>query len=137
MRTLFGRVLSYLHHLDNKVSGHIHQIDNKIVSIILYPFAAFFHPGLIWIAFLSMYYFSGYNLEFLIVYIVGVLFCLMTIYFLKKALKRYVFLIWKEIVLYLIRLIKNLRILEKNKKIMLCQAVMLYNLHYLQSFYGI
>jgi hypothetical protein len=91
MRTLLSRVLGYLHHLDNKISGHIHQIDNKIVSIILYPFAAFFHPGLIWIAFMSMYYFSGYNLEFLIVYIVGVLFCLMTIYFLKKALKRYVF----------------------------------------------
>lgn len=88
MRTLLTRILGYLNHLDNKISGRIHQLDNIIISCILYPFAAFFHPGLIWIAFTSMFYFSDYNLNFLVVYIAGVLLCLLTIFLLKKALKR-------------------------------------------------
>ena len=88
MKSMLKRILGYLHHLDNKVSGRIHQLDNIIISCLLYPFAAFFHPGLIWIAFTSMYYFSNYNLNFLVVYVAGVLLCLLTIYLLKRTLKR-------------------------------------------------
>jgi hypothetical protein len=88
MKNILKRIQGYLHHLDNKVSGRIHQLDNIIISCLLYPFAAFFHPGLIWIAFTSMYYFSNYNLNFLVVYVAGVLLCLITIYLLKRTLKR-------------------------------------------------
>ena len=88
MKSLLKRILGYLHHIDNIVSGRIHQLDNIVISCILYPFAAFFHPALIWIAFTSMYYFSNYNLNFLIVYVAGVLLCLLAIYILKRTLKR-------------------------------------------------
>ena len=89
MKTYLQRIIGYLRHLDHKISGHIHQADNIVISCILYPFAAFFHPQLIWIAFMCVYYFSGQNLNFLAVYIVGVLLCLLTIFMLKKSLKRY------------------------------------------------
>ena len=89
MKNQLKRLLAYLNHIDNKVSGRIHQLDNIIVSCLLYPFAAFFHPGLIWVAFLTIYFFSHYNLNFLIMYVIGVLLCLLTIYLLKKTLKRY------------------------------------------------
>ena len=88
MKTIFKKIISKIKHIDRIISGHLHQLDNIIVSCILYPFAAFFHPGLIWIAFGSVYFFSNYNLEFLTIYIIGVLLCLLTIFLLKKSLKR-------------------------------------------------
>lgn len=88
MKSALQRTLLKLKNTDHKISGSLHQLDQIIVSFILYPFAAFFHPGLIWIAFLSIYYFSGYNFEFLAIYVIGVLLCLLTIFLLKKTLKR-------------------------------------------------
>jgi hypothetical protein len=61
MKSIISKIISKLKHFDHKISGNIHQIDNIIISCILYPFAAFFHPGLIWIAFGSIYFFSNYN----------------------------------------------------------------------------
>jgi len=55
---------SLLHSLtdfDHKISGKIHQLDNLIVTIFLYPFAAFFHPGLIWVAYSSVFIISDYD----------------------------------------------------------------------------
>lgn len=88
MNKALKKILGYFNHIDNVVSGKIHQMDNIVISCILYPFAAFFHPGLIWIAFGSMFLFSGYDYNFLALYVIGVLFCLLTIYLLKKTLKR-------------------------------------------------
>lgn len=62
MKSLLNKILSKLKHFDHKISGYIHQLDNLIISCILYPFAAFFHPGLIWIAFSMIYLVSNYNL---------------------------------------------------------------------------
>jgi hypothetical protein len=135
MKTFLQRILGHLNHYDNKISGRLHQLDNIIISCILYPFAAFFHPGLIWIAFGSMFYFSNYSINFLIVYIVGVLFCLLTIYLLKRTLKRYLYFYFKEIDLPWLLLPKNRIISGRRRKIMLCPAEMPFSLHSLYLFF--
>jgi hypothetical protein len=80
-----------LHRLDQKVSMWIHDLDHLIPTYILYPFAAFFHPGLIWIPYLSILYLSNYDLGFTLLYVVGTLLCLIATTLLKKIAKRYLF----------------------------------------------
>lgn len=74
--------------LDKKISQPIIQADNMLVSVILYPFAAFFHPKLIFLAYFSVYYFSGYNTHATLVYLLGTGACLLTTFILKKITKR-------------------------------------------------
>ena len=75
--------------LDHRISGTIHRSDNIIATVLLYPLAAFFHPGLIWIAYLSIYILSLYSLKLTAVYILGTLCCLITTTLLKRIAKRY------------------------------------------------
>lgn len=85
-------LIKKLHKIDNKVSHWIHNIDHLVPTTILYPFAAFFHPGLIWVAYLSVFYLSEYNLRFTLLYALGTLFCLLITFVLKKVTKRYHYL---------------------------------------------
>jgi hypothetical protein len=61
MKSIFKRILQALTNFDHKLSGKMHQLDNLLVTIFLYPFAAFFHPGLIWVAYSSIFIISDYN----------------------------------------------------------------------------
>lgn len=74
---------------DQALSKPIIYADNLPTSILLYPFAAFFHPKLIFLAYLSVYYFSGYDLHATLIYLMGTGICLLTTFILKKFTKRY------------------------------------------------
>ena len=74
--------------LDKKISKPLITMDNLLVTIILYPFAAFFHPKLIFLAYGSVYYLSGKDIRSTIVYAVGTALCLITSTVLKKLFKR-------------------------------------------------
>jgi positive regulator of sigma E activity len=81
-------VLHKLNKLDHHISKWIHRKDHFISTVILYPFAAFFHPGLIWLAYLTVYLFSYENLRFTGTYTLGTLACLLITTFIKKMAKR-------------------------------------------------
>lgn len=82
-------VIKKLHKLDNKISHWIHSLDHLLPTAVLYPFTTFFHPGLIWVAYLSVYYLSQYNLRFTLLYALGTLICLIITFILKKITKRF------------------------------------------------
>lgn len=82
--------IARLHKLDHKISRWVHELDHLLPTAILYPFTAFFHPGLIWVAYLTIYYLSQYNLKFTLLYALGTLTCLLTTMFLKKVTNRFV-----------------------------------------------
>ena len=81
-------MLQTISDVDKKVSRPIIEADNPIVSIILYPFAAFFHPRLIFLAYFSVFYFSAKNIHITGIYSIGTGICFLTIFFLKKIIKR-------------------------------------------------
>ena len=81
-------MLSFISRIDKNISKPIIHADNLIFSILLYPFAAFFHPQLIFLAYASIYYFSNYDQPITILYIVGTGLCLLTTTILKRILKR-------------------------------------------------
>jgi hypothetical protein len=81
--------LNELNKLDHKISKWIHRKDHLLISTILYPFAAFFHPALIWIAYLTIYLYSRSNLRFTAVYALGTLICLLITTIVKKIVNRY------------------------------------------------
>lgn len=81
MLEIFGKI-------DRKLSTYIIQADALPYSLLLYPFAAFFHPQLILFPYLFVYYFSGYDLAATIIYLVGTGICLLTTTLLKKIIKR-------------------------------------------------
>jgi len=78
-----------LNSLDHSLSSILHNKDSLPLTAILYPLAAFFHPGLIWIAYLLVYYFSIYSIRFTAVYALGTLICVIATTILKKIIKRY------------------------------------------------
>jgi hypothetical protein len=82
-------MLGHIAKFDHKISTPIIHMDKKLVSWILYPCAAFFHPKLIWLAYLLVYYFSGYHLYTTLLYLLGTGMCLLTTYILKRLTKRY------------------------------------------------
>ena len=82
-------MLGHIAKLDHKISTPIIQMDKKLVSWILYPCAAFFHPKLIWIAYMLVYYLSGYDVYTTLLYLLGTGMCLLTTYILKRLTKRY------------------------------------------------
>jgi len=43
-------LINKLNKIDKKISKIIHELDHTLPTFILYPYAAFFHPGLIWVA---------------------------------------------------------------------------------------
>ena len=51
-------ILDKINTVDQTISKKIHQADNIIITCFLYPFAAFFHPKLIWIAYSAIYILS-------------------------------------------------------------------------------
>lgn len=73
---------------DRKISTPIIEFDHKIISFILYPFAAFFHPKLIWVAYALVYIVTGYDIPSTLLYLVGTGLCLLTTFILKKFTKR-------------------------------------------------
>lgn len=81
-------LLHKLNKLDEKISKWIHRKDHILSTVILYPFAAFFHPGLIWLAYLTIYLFSHQNLRFTATYALATLICLLVTTFIKKVAKR-------------------------------------------------
>lgn len=81
-------MLQKIGHFDNKISTPIINLDKKIISWILYPCAAFFHPKLIWVAYLLVFYFSGYNIYDTLIYLMGTGMCLLTTYILKRFTRR-------------------------------------------------
>jgi positive regulator of sigma E activity len=81
-------MLQKLNKIDQRISKWIHRKDHLISSVILYPFAAFFHPGLIWLAYLTVYLFSYQNLRLTVAYALGTLTCLLITFFIKKLAKR-------------------------------------------------
>jgi hypothetical protein len=82
-------LLQKLNKLDQRISKWIHRKDHLISTVVLYPFAAFFHPGLIWLAYLTVYLFSYQNLRYTATYALGTLACLLITTFIKKIAKRY------------------------------------------------
>lgn len=81
-------LLHKLNKIDQRISKWIHRKDHFISTVILYPFAAFFHPGLIWLAYLTIYLFSNGNFRFTVAYAVGTLACLLITTFIKKIANR-------------------------------------------------
>ena len=84
-------MLGKIAELDRKISRPVIEADATLVSFVLYPFAAFFHPKLIWVAYLAVYFFSGRDLHATVVFLLGSGFCLLTTFILKKSCKRFVF----------------------------------------------
>jgi len=84
-------VLREINKIDHRISKWIHHKDHIIISSILYPFAAFFHPKLIWIAYLAVYFLSQENVRFTAVYALGTLTCLILTTVIKKIVKRYLY----------------------------------------------
>ena len=82
--------IGQLKSIDKNISRKIHELDHAIPTFILYPFTAFFHPGLIWIPYTSILYLSNYDLGFTFLYVVATLVCLIFTTILKKMLKRYI-----------------------------------------------
>jgi positive regulator of sigma E activity len=82
-------LLQKLNKLDHRISKWIHRKDHLISTVVLYPFAAFFHPGLIWLAYLTVYLFCHQNLRFTGVYALATLACLLITTFIKKIAKRF------------------------------------------------
>lgn len=82
-------ILETLTKFDHKISTPILHLDKKFISWLLYPFAAFFHPKLIWLAYLIVFYVSGYKIHTTLVYLIGTGMCLLTTFLLKKFTKRY------------------------------------------------
>ena len=81
-------MLGSIAEIDRKISSHIITADNLPTTMALYPFAAFFHPKLIWIAYLTVYYISQYDLHATLIYLLGTGLCLLTTFILKKLTKR-------------------------------------------------
>ncbi len=81
-------VLTYVSSFDQRISKPIISLDHKIISWILYPFAAFFHPKLIWLAYVLVFYYSGFNVHDTVIYVIGTGLCLLTTYILKRSTKR-------------------------------------------------
>lgn len=81
-------IFAKLNKLDHKISKWIHKKDHLVSTVILYPFAAFFHPGLIWVAYLSIYLLSHQNVRLTVAYALGTLICLLVTTFIKKMTKR-------------------------------------------------
>ena len=81
-------MLKVIDHHDRTISSFVIQSDDPVVSVVLYPFAAFFHPKLIFLAYASVYYCSNYHLPTTFVYVIGTLLCLITTTILKKIMKR-------------------------------------------------
>ena len=81
-------MLKAIGEVDRKISKPIIEADNVLVSIILYPFAAFFHPRLIFLAYFSVFYFSAKNIHITGIYLIGTGICLLTTFILKKITKR-------------------------------------------------
>lgn len=81
-------MLTKLEKIDKKISTPIINLDKKIISWILYPLAAFFHPKLIWIAYALIYYFSNRDIYITAIYLMGTGLCLLTTYILKRFTKR-------------------------------------------------
>lgn len=84
-------MLSALIELDRKFSLWIMDIDTGLVSKTLYPFAALFHPGLIWIAYISILYFSNIDLALTALYVLATLISVILTTILKKIFKRYLY----------------------------------------------
>ena len=82
-------MLGHIAKFDHKKSTPIIHMDKQLVSWILYPCAAFFHPKLIWLAYLLVYYFSGSHIYTTFLYLLGTGICLLTTYILKRITKRY------------------------------------------------
>lgn len=74
--------------LDKHISTKIIKADYLIASLVLYPLAAFFHPKLIWIAYVSVWFASGKDWKSTGIYVVGTGLCLLTTYLLKRLFKR-------------------------------------------------
>ena len=74
--------------VDKAVSRPLIKLDNLFVTILLYPFAAFFHPKLIFLAYFSVYWISGTDKYATIIYLIGTGICLITTTILKKILNR-------------------------------------------------
>jgi len=85
-------VLESFNKFDRYISQEIHRRDHFLSTVILYPFAAFFHPGLIWLSYLAVFSLSHGNVRFTAVYALGTLLCLLTTTFIKKIAKRYRFI---------------------------------------------
>lgn len=81
-------MLNHVTKFDKKISTPVIQLDKLIISWILYPFAAFFHPKLIWIAYSLVFYFSGFDAHTTLIYLLGTGMCLLTTYILKRSTKR-------------------------------------------------
>lgn len=81
-------MLQSIANFDKKISTPIIELDKKIISWILYPCAAFFHPKLIWIAYVLVFYFSRYDTHTTLVYVIGTGICLITTTILKKFTRR-------------------------------------------------
>lgn len=81
-------MLQKLAQIDKQLSYYIINADNLPITIILYPFAAFFHPRLILFAYLAVYYFSRKDVHATFLYLLGTGICLLTTTLLKKMTKR-------------------------------------------------
>ena len=81
-------LINKLNKIDKKISKIIYELDHTLPTFILYPFAAFFHPGLIWVAYLLIYYFSNFDLRFTALYALSTLVCVILTTLLKKVAKR-------------------------------------------------
>ena len=81
-------MLSTISNLDRRLSLWIMDIDTGFTSKLLYPFAALFHPGLIWIPYLSILYLSNIDLAFTALYVLATLISVILTTILKKIFRR-------------------------------------------------
>ena len=81
-------MLSALINFDRRLSNWIMSIDTGFTSKLLYPFAALFHPGLIWVAYLSILYLSDFDLAFTALYVLATLISVILTTILKRIFRR-------------------------------------------------
>jgi hypothetical protein len=80
--------MSSLGAIDRQLSQPILTLDNPIISAILFPFSSMFHPKMIWIPILIVYYLSKKSLFDVALYCAGMLVCLIMTTLLKRKINR-------------------------------------------------
>lgn len=80
--------ISNLSNMDRELSRPIIHLDRKEVTWLLFPFSSLFHPKMIWIPLLIVFYLSGWKLYDVGVYLLGMLVCLICTTVLKRHFKR-------------------------------------------------
>lgn len=115
--------------LDHHVSEYLLKLDNPYVTYFLLPFSSLFHPKMIWIPILTIYYLSSRSILDAIYYGLCMLVTLIFSTLMKRNFKRYIpIYLGKD--LFSEGMSKNSSILEKKKKTFLFQVEIPFKLSF-------